>query len=312
MSSATLWRAGVATDPGLERTINEDRVLADDVRGLYMVIDGLGGHAAGELAAQTALDALDKQLTALSDDLEQQIRAAIVCANNEIYELAQTSDELKGMACVLTLIVVRDSEVTVGHVGDSRLYLVWKGTLKKLTPDHSPVGEQEDHGDLTESAAMQHPRRNEVYRDVGSQRHERDDADFIHTRSIRFRPDAALLLCTDGLTDALHSRDISSIIDGYENDADEIAERLVEAANRAGGKDNVTAIFLPGPDFVGSVDESAREAGASHATTRMMSGRRFWGTLRRDVVFMLIGLVLGAILCVAIEALLPHLFPPEN
>ena len=90
------------------------------------------------------------------------------------------------MACVLTLAVVREDVVTVGHVGDSRLYLIWNGTLRKLTPDHSPVGEQEDQGELTEAEAMEHPRRNEVFRDVGSRERGANDGDFIEVRSFPF------------------------------------------------------------------------------------------------------------------------------
>src|SRR5581483_10452524 len=87
-----------------------------------------------------------------------------------IFEEAASNELWRGMACVLTLAVIEGDKVTVGHVGDSRLYLTWNGAIRKLTPDHSPVGEREDAGELTEAEAMAHPRRHEVFRDVGSRR----------------------------------------------------------------------------------------------------------------------------------------------
>src|ERR1035441_8557036 len=96
--------------------------------------------------------------------------------------IARDSNELRGMACVLTLAVVDSGEVVIGHVGDSRLYLIWNGAIRKLTSDHSPVGEEEDAGELTEEQAMLHPRRNEVFRDVGTRPHEAGDDGFIEIR----------------------------------------------------------------------------------------------------------------------------------
>ena len=115
------------------------------------------------------------------------------------------------MACVLTAAVIRDGRAMVGHVGDTRLYKLRSGRIEKVTRDHSPVGEREDARELSELDAMQHPRRNEVYRDVGSEPHEPGDPDFIDIHEVPFEPDAALLLCSDGLTDlgrlVVHQRD---------------------------------------------------------------------------------------------------------
>ena len=116
---------------------------------------------------------------------------------------------MHGMACVLTLAIAEGDRITAGHVGDSRLYLAWNGMVRKLTSDHSPIGQQEENGELTEEQAMRHPRRHEVFRDVGTQIHGPDDEDFIEVRSFLFHADAAVLLCTDGLTDALMSGDIA-------------------------------------------------------------------------------------------------------
>src|SRR4030095_16535630 len=172
-------------------------------------------------------------------------------ANNAIHAQAQECDDWRGMACVLTLALIEDDRITIGHVGDSRLYLFWNGTIRKLTSDHSPVGEREDRAELSEQEAMLHPRRHEVFRDVGSESRTASDRDFIETRQCRFKPDAAILLCSDGLTDLLTSAEINEIVERYQGDPERVAGELVDAANDAGGKDNVTVILVAGAEFRG-------------------------------------------------------------
>ncbi|HEX3681512.1 MAG TPA: protein phosphatase 2C domain-containing protein [Bryobacteraceae bacterium] len=305
MRTAAAWRAGVATDPGLQRIVNEDRALVDDALGLFLVVDGLGGHAAGEMAAETAVRAITGHMESAAlegrRDVEDNIRRAITEANNQIYLLAQQNEDWNGMACVLTLAVAGEEGVTVGHVGDSRLYLIWNGNLRKLTSDHSPVGEQEEHGELTEEEAMQHPRRNEVFRDVGSQPHEPHDPQFIETRTFRFRQDAALLLCSDGLSDVLTSGEISAVVERYDGDPDSTARQLVEAANRAGGKDNISVVFVAGADFLGSDSNTLLEVRPRHAATRMRKTGSRWRTALRNALLLIAGMILGILLWIALE-----------
>jgi PPM family protein phosphatase len=142
----------------------------------------------------------------------------------------------------------------VGHVGDTRLYKLRAGRIEKLTRDHSPIGEREDAGELSEREAMQHPRRNEVYRDVGSEAHEPDDPHFIDVFRQRLEPDAALLLCSDGLTDAVPAATIAEVVSDYGGHPLEIVRSLIDAANAAGGKDNVTVIFAEGVRFAEGED----------------------------------------------------------
>jgi len=241
------WASGAATDTGLLRALNEDRYWADAERGVFVVADGVGGNVAGEVAAQTAVDVI--RAAQLED--EAAVREAIARANNRIYELAEADSERRGMACVLTVAAVTGEDLLIGHVGDSRLYLIWHGAIRKLTDDHSPVGEDEDAGALSEHEAMSHPRRNEVFRDVGSRRRSADEPDFIQIRRCRFHRDAAFLLCSDGLTDHLTAAQVRAIVERYEGDAANVALELVDAANQAGGKDNITALFVAGPDFEG-------------------------------------------------------------
>ncbi len=242
-------RAAHLSDPGLQREHNEDRCHADSQRGIFIVVDGVGGQAAGERAADTALAKLRERLERQTGRIETRIREAIAAANAEIYRLASTRPEWKGMACVLTVAVLDNGDAVVGHVGDTRLYKIHKGRAQKITHDHSPVGEREDAREITELEAMRHPRRNEVFRDVGSEPHTPDDPEFIDILRIRFEPDAALLLCSDGLTDAVASTTIETIVDTFAGHPHDVVRELVEAANDAGGKDNVSVVYVEGEQF---------------------------------------------------------------
>jgi serine/threonine protein phosphatase PrpC len=306
MSVAEKWKAGAATDPGRIRSDNQDRGFVDEERGVFLVVDGLGGHAAGEKAADTALEVIPAELAKQDGDIHQRVRNAIAMANNRICDLASENEAWHGMACVLTLAVIEDDRVIVGHVGDSRLYLMWNGALRKLTSDHSPVGEREDRGELTEQEAMQHPRRHEVFRDVGSRRREPDDAEFVEMKEFLFKPDAAILLCSDGLSDLITSAEMSGIIERYQDDPAKVARELVDAANRAGGKDNITAVFVAGSEFLGNGSLVMAEARVRHSITRMRLGSMAAAepsarsglvrTLTSRGAFLVYGFVIGVVL----------------
>src|SRR5208337_161789 len=126
-----------------------------------------------------------------------------------------------------------------------------QGKIEKITHDHSPVGEREDRGELTEAEAMRHPRRNEVYRDVGSEEHAPDDEDFIEILRVPFEPDSALLLCSDGLSDVLTSAEILRIVEENAGDRWAAVRRLIAAANEW-GKDNISAVLVEGDEFAAS------------------------------------------------------------
>jgi PPM family protein phosphatase len=262
-------RAAGGTDPGLLRDVNEDRFHLDEARRLFMVVDGVGGQAAGGKAADTAIGLLRQRLERETGPVADRLREAIAAANNEIHRLAGLRPEWEGMACVLTIAVVEDGRATIAHVGDTRLYKVRRGRIEKVTRDHSPVGEREDAGELSELDAMHHPRRNEVYRDVGSEPHRPADPEFIDVQEIPFEPDAALLLCSDGLSDQVDSTSIQRIVAQHAEDPQRVVEGLIAAANEAGGKDNVTAVCVEGESFAAATRESAatdQEITRRHAT----------------------------------------------
>jgi serine/threonine protein phosphatase PrpC len=257
----TLRAAGV-TDVGCQRDVNEDRFHVDPDRGVFIVVDGVGGQAAGGRAADTALDVVRARLANGNGAIATRLREAITAANNEVHRQALSRPEWRGMACVLTAAMV-DAErhrAIIGHVGDTRLYKLRGGTIRKITPDHSPIGEREDAGEISEVDAMRHPRRNEVYRDVGSDPHEVGDRDFVDVRDTTMEPDAALLLCSDGLTDLVASDTIQDIVQQHAGRPDEVARALVKAANDAGGKDNVTVVYVEGEKFARSAPSSPTPA----------------------------------------------------
>jgi serine/threonine protein phosphatase PrpC len=303
------WRSAAVSHPGRLRAENQDRGYVDDSLGIFLVVDGLGGHAAGEKAAETAVEVIRAQLVRAGGDARHRVRSAIAAANNRICELAEENDDCRGMACVLTLAVLDEDRVIVGHVGDSRLYLIWNGAIRKLTSDHSPVGEREDSGELTELEAMLHPRRHEVFRDVGSRRHAPDDDEFVEMKEFLLKPDAAILLCSDGLSDLITSAQMLEIIERYDGAAETVARQLVDAANEAGGKDNITAIFVAGGEFLGA--ESAAMVGARtrHSITRARAAapaetapgvlRRIAGVLTCRAAFLVYGFVIGVVVALA-------------
>jgi serine/threonine protein phosphatase PrpC len=332
---------GAATDTGLVRERNEDRYWMDPARGAFLVVDGVGGQAAGERAAEIAVAAIragvggtdhrlswsvmplaaraaiggtdhrpswsvmpptareaiggtDHRLSWSVMSPAARVREAIAAANNRIYAAARQNPELAGMACVLTLALVEGEQVTVGHVGDSRLYLIGPGAIRKVTSDHSPVGEEEDAGEIGEEEAMAHPRRNEVFRDVGSCPRSADEGDFIEVRQCELPNDAAMLLCSDGLSDHLTSRRIREIAERYAGDAVQTARNLVDAANQAGGRDNITAVFVAGPAFGGSSAATRPRLGI----TRLRPRRRVWSG---RVAFLSYGLLLAVLLWAALR-----------
>ena len=253
MSATTQLLVGANSDVGRKRTENEDRFFIDAHRGIFLVVDGLGGHAAGERAAEIAVDIISTRLSRRTGASDKRIQEAFALASTEIFEAASRHPQWAGMACVATVALIEEDQVTVGHVGDSRLYLLTPGRIEKITRDHSPVGELEDSQRLSEDAAMRHPRRSEVYRDLGSTAHTPNDTDFVEIHSFALPQPAALLLCSDGLTDQMTAADIRRLIEHHAGDPEKAARALVEAANEAGGKDNVTVVLVETEDYAGSI-----------------------------------------------------------
>jgi serine/threonine protein phosphatase PrpC len=266
----TQLRMAAASDPGRVRQNNEDALHVDAERGIFLVVDGIGGQAAGEKAAAIAVERVRARLERQTGTTEQRVREAIAMANNEILRAARGNPEWEGMACVLTVAVLENGSAVVGHVGDSRLYQIRRGEIRKITHDHSPVGEREDNGEIGEEEAMRHPRRNEVFRDVGSEEHAPNDEGFIEVQRIPFDAASALLLCSDGLSDLVSSWVIQQTVVRNAGKPEEAVRQLIGAANAAGGKDNVTVVLVEGADFGAPVARGAAGRGGA------VMGRVLW------------------------------------
>lgn len=306
MTSDAIRAAGLS-DPGRVRVDNEDRFYVDVDRGIYLVVDGVGGHAAGEVAASIACDVIVRRLERPSGTHEERVREAITLANNEIARQAAASPAHAGMTCVVTLALVDGARLTIGHVGDSRLYVLTARGIRKLTHDHSPVGEREDAREISELDAMRHPRRNEVFRDVGSALRTPDDPDFIEIVRTRFDADMALLLCSDGLSDMLATSVIDRTIRSRAGDPTAVVRALIDAANDAGGADNVTAVYVEGPQFVdaaGVSDARGRRGSADSVSTNAATVRT--GLRAR---WLTLGLLLGLGIGLGIPSLLAFDIP---
>src|SRR5206468_2519853 len=154
MKTISAVRAAGDTHPGLQREVNEDRFHVDPARGLFIIVDGVGGQAAGGKAADLAMRMLRARLERETGTVADRVREAITVANNEIRRAASLRPEWHGMACVLTVAVVEDGRAIVGHVGDTRLYKLRAGRIEKVTRDHSPVGEREDARESSDGEAM--------------------------------------------------------------------------------------------------------------------------------------------------------------
>ncbi|HYT66637.1 MAG TPA: protein phosphatase 2C domain-containing protein [Vicinamibacterales bacterium] len=295
--------AACRSDAGRVRSNNEDLPVCDPDAGILGVIDGVGGQTAGEVAAGIAQRVIRERLSRPLGAPADRVREAIALANNEIWKLSEEHPEYDGMTCVLTLAVVNDGRITIGHVGDSRCYKVTASGLRKLTHDHSPVGEREDAGELTEQQAMRHPRRNEVFRDVGSGYRDKDDRDFIDIVEDTLEPDAAILLCTDGLTDMIDTTAIERVIRSHAGDPQAVADGLVATANDAGGKDNITVVYGEGPGFPAAMRGAAPAipaTGGQKSAGPVVRGARWIGV--QHATWLAVGVLIGVSAALALSA----------
>ena len=224
----------VASDTGRRRSRNEDNYVV--APPLFAVADGMGGAQAGEVASQLAASALEGSS---SDELggPERVDALIQEANRRIYDRASTDPAASGMGTTMTVALVEGMRVVIGHVGDSRAYLVRGDSMEQLTEDHSLVNELLKSGKLTEEEAHIHPQRSVITRAVGTDPNVDVDAFTIDAED-----GDVFLLCSDGLTDMVRDIDILDLVDRNRGDLEKAVRALVQFANKKGGEDNITAI----------------------------------------------------------------------
>jgi protein phosphatase len=266
----------VATHPGLRRDSNEDAYAARPDLGLFLVADGMGGHAAGEVASKLTVDtveafandtrARDTNRTwpfpfdpALSVDANR-LKAAFRLANRQVAQRMETQQELRGMATTASAVILDEApsggvNAAIGHVGDSRVYLFRDGALQQLTDDHSWVGEQIRSGVMSDADARRHPWRNVVTRAISGGADP--EVDVIE---MTLEPGDRLLLCSDGLSGVVAPEEMGRIASSQ--GLEEACQALIEAANAAGGPDNITAVLIAIED----AQVAERGGGAPRAT----------------------------------------------
>jgi PPM family protein phosphatase len=223
-----------ASDLGRQRQGNEDNFF---VRApLFVVADGMGGAQAGEVASEIAVRSFDEDLP--NGSLPEALTKVIQGANRRIHDKARSDESMHGMGTTTTAAYVDDDEVVIAHVGDSRAYLLRDGDLIRLTKDHSLVGELVARGKLTEEQAEQHPQRSVITRALGPEADVQVDVDIFPAKA-----GDLFLLCSDGLTSMVHEPKLRPLFDEADS-LETLGKRLIDAANAAGGRDNITVILF--------------------------------------------------------------------
>lgn len=241
------------THVGRQRQHNEDAFLVESAAKLFLVADGMGGHAAGEIASRIAVDSISEFILHTKEDdgtwphaydehysrTTNRLMAAVRLANTRVLEAMRKDARLRGMGTTIVACMADEEKVSVAHVGDSRAYLVRKGEISRITNDHSWVFEQVQAGMLTEAEAEKHPLRNVITRALGGALQVTPDASEIDAR-----PGDVYLLCSDGLTGMVPETEILRMVTENDQDLQKACQQLIDAANERGGLDNVTAVLV--------------------------------------------------------------------
>ena len=233
----SLGRTAAVTDPGRRRRQNEDAFVREPP--LFAVADGMGGAQAGEIASRLAAAALRQPSDDESGDGRKRVVQLIQEANRRVYERSSEDEAVSGMGTTMTVALVEDTTVWIGHVGDSRAYRVRDGSLEQLTEDHSLVAELVRSGKLSPEEAEIHPQRSVITRALGTD----PDVD-VDVFSVSPEPGDLFMICSDGLTAMITDDAILEIMEDHREDLDRSAKRLVDAANRSGGEDNITVVLF--------------------------------------------------------------------
>jgi protein phosphatase len=262
------------TDTGRQRQANEDSYFAR--APLFAVADGMGGAQAGEVASRIAARAFERRRNVSDEEpAEGQLEEIAQQANREIHKLAQEDSSRAGMGTTLTAALLRDDEVALGHVGDSRAYLLREGELKRLTKDHSLVEELRRQGRLTEEQAEEHPQRSIITRALGP-----EPSVNVDTMTFPARDGDVFLLCSDGLTTMVSDDEIREILIGSRS-LRAAVNKLVDAANRGGGRDNITAVAFRVTDSEAKESEEGATLISRTAEHAGLTGERMRGAADR-------------------------------
>ena len=250
------------TDTGRQRRDNEDSAFAR--APVFVVADGMGGAQAGEVASRLAIEAFEQGVPG-DGNPEERLATVVREANHQIYERSRADRGRAGMGTTLTAAYVDDAHVAIAHVGDSRAYLFRDGTLQRLTQDHSLVDELVRRGKLTEEQAAEHPQRSIITRALGPE----PDVE-VDTWTYPARAGDVILLCSDGLTSMISEERVREVLAAHDN-LDGAADALIDEANEAGGRDNITVVLFR-LEEVGDEDGASDDTIVGVAVPRVASG----------------------------------------
>ena len=253
MNYSQILEVASCADPGMVRAHNEDSIASDPANGLVVLADGMGGYNAGEVASGRATTVITTEIQQLLTKVQpfqideetkapvagRMIRDQVLKANTSIYQAAQSQSQYAGMGTTLVVCLFYDNKMTVGHLGDSRLYMLREGKFSQVTRDHSLLQEQIDSGIITAEQAKHAQHKNLVTKALGI-----DPTVEPEVREYATRPGDIYLLCSDGLCDMVDDEDIGMTLQALGGNLKLAAQQLVQIANDNGGKDNVSVILV--------------------------------------------------------------------
>ena len=229
------------SDVGNFRKVNEDYIdyFIDNQKSIYVIADGMGGHNAGDIASKLAVENTINYLNSMPNinNMEDDLRNAIIDSNYKIHELSKSSDELIGMGTTITACLIKGTDMVVANVGDSRCYVIKDEKILRVTKDHSLVQQLVDEGSITESEASSHPNKNIITRALGTKDTVEIDIYFWDLKEIK-----KVIMCTDGLSNLIKEEELYDIVIKNDN----CCLELIELSKSRGGKDNISVIVFEG------------------------------------------------------------------
>lgn len=240
-------RFAVKSDKGMVREINEDsyNIIAGypGIPVTFIVADGMGGHNSGEIASKMAVDLVSNYILQSESmllqgvDMEKVIKDIVQKANGVVYAKSKENETNFGMGTTLIIAVIYNKKMIIGHIGDSRVYIIRKGVIEQITTDHSLIEELVINGSITREEAKNHPKKNVITRAIGC--YEEVEVDLYH---LDIKEDDIFILCTDGLSNMLSDEEIKNTVDSNDN-PELVCDELVRLANEKGGEDNITVLL---------------------------------------------------------------------
>ncbi len=252
------------SNTGLVRTNNEDKIGEDQEIGLVVLADGMGGYKGGEVASRIAVNTILEELRSeipklIPGEIDEQTgytkeslaaRRSVVKANESIFSVSSTETQYRGMGTTLVMGVFYDNQITIAHVGDSRMYRFRDGILQQVTVDHTLLQELVDRGFYTQEEANSSLNKNLVTRALGI-----EGSIAVDIKEDLAMPGDIYLLCSDGLTDMVDDQVIHETVDAFKDNLDQLADKLIAIANENGGRDNVSVLLAkPNKEFPGKKD----------------------------------------------------------